>query len=87
MILRHGFVEAPNVTRALAAMMLDDQPVNLARTTFYFGRETILPTGRGEMAHWRKRLFGLMARNANPATAHYGLPPNRIVELGTQVAL
>lgn len=87
MILRHGFVEAPNVTRALATMMLDDQPVNLARTTFYFGRETILPTGRGKMARWRKRLFGLMARNANPATAYYGLPPNRIVELGTQVAL
>jgi KUP system potassium uptake protein len=39
------------------------------------------------MARWRKRLFGLMSRNADPATMFFGLPPNRVVELGTQVAL
>jgi KUP system potassium uptake protein len=37
------------------------------------------------MAHWRKRLFALMARNAQPATDFFGLPPNRVVELGAQI--
>jgi KUP system potassium uptake protein len=87
MILRHGFMSAPNITQALSAIKLGDQPVNLARTSFYFGRETILPTGRGRMAHWRKKLFAIMSRNATPATAYFGVPPNRVVELGTQVAL
>ncbi len=87
MILRHGFMSAPNITQALSAIKLGDQPINLARTSFYFGRETILPTGRGRMARWRKKLFAIMSRNATPATAFFGVPPNRVVELGTQVAL
>ena len=87
MTLRHGFRQSPNVTRALAAMTLGDLPVNLAKTSFYFGRETILATGRGAMAVWRKELFSVMARNAKPATAYFGIPPNRVVELGTQIAL
>jgi KUP system potassium uptake protein len=85
--LRHGFMSAPNITQALSAIKLADQPINLARTSFYFGRETILPTGRGRMARWRKKLFAIMSRNATPATAFFGIPPNRVVELGTQVAL
>ena len=73
--------------KLLAETKLGDHTINLARTSFYFGRETILPTGRGRMARWRKRLFGVMSRNASSATAYYGIPPNRVVELGTQVAL
>ncbi len=87
MVLRHGFMSAPNVTQSLAETKLGDHSINLARTSFYFGRETILPTGRGRMARWRKRLFGVMARNASSATEYFGIPPNRVVELGTQVAL
>ncbi len=87
MVLRHGFLETPNVTQVLKENQLGDKPFDLNRTTFYFGRETILPTGRGKMATWRKKLFGIMARNANPATSFFNIPPNRVVELGTQVAL
>ena len=62
-------------------------PVELARTSFYLGRETILPSGSGKMAQWRKRLFGLMSRNAEQATSFFGLPPNRVVELGAEIEL
>ena len=58
--------------------MLDD-------TSFYLGRETLLPSGRSGMARWRKSLFVLMSRNAPTATTFFGLPPNRVVELGTQI--
>ena len=74
-------------------------PVRLATTTFYLGRETliIMPStkralstdgnaaeGR-RMARWRKKLFVLMTRNAQSATAYFNLPPNRVVELGAQI--
>ena len=39
------------------------------------------------MARWRKMLFAFLSRNARPATAFFGLPPNRVVELGTQIEL
>ena len=74
-------------------------PVKLANTTFYLGRETLIATphsktrqgidGAGmegrRMGRWRKKLFILMTRNAQSATAYFGLPPNRVVELGAQI--
>jgi len=56
-------------------------------TSYYLGRETLLPTGRSTMASWRKRLFIVMARNAQTASAFFGLPPNRVVEMGAQIQL
>ena len=41
--------------------------------------------GFGRMSRWRKKLFILMTRNARSATAFFGLPPNRVVELGAQI--
>ena len=58
-----------------------------AGPSYYLGRETLLPTGRSRMARWRKQLFAFISRNARPATAYFGLPPNRVVELGMQVDL
>jgi len=72
-------------------------PVTLADTTYYLGRETLIATpnrpaaGDGaalegrRLGRWRKQLFILMARNAQSATAYFGLPPNRVVELGAQI--
>jgi KUP system potassium uptake protein len=75
--------------------------MKLMETTFYLGRETLIATSakrRGppppsdgttptvpRMASWRKKLFILMTRNARSATAFFGLPPNRVVELGAQI--
>jgi KUP system potassium uptake protein len=58
-----------------------------ADTSYYLGRETLLTTGRSQMSRWRKALFAYMSRNARPATAYFGIPPNRVVELGTQIEL
>jgi KUP system potassium uptake protein len=53
-------------------------------TTFFLGRETLLPTGNSGIAAWRKRLFAFLSRNAPPATAYFSIPPNRVIELGAQ---
>jgi KUP system potassium uptake protein len=62
-------------------------PVDLLDVTYYFGHETALTTGPSTMAPWRKRLFVLMSRNAQSATAFFKIPPNRVVELGAQIEL
>ena len=54
-------------------------------TSFYLGRETLLPTGNSRLSSWRKGLFIVMARNAQPATAYFRLPANRVLELGAQI--
>ena len=56
-------------------------------TSFFLGRETIIPRMTSEMSFWREKIFIAMFRNAGSAASFFGLPPNRVVELGTQVVL
>jgi KUP system potassium uptake protein len=57
-------------------------------TSFYLGRETLLPSSKGGgMARWRKTLFFFMSRNARTATDYFQIPPGRVVELGMQLDL
>ncbi len=82
---RYGFMETPNAPRALARSEPLRDVCRPAETTYYLGRQTLLPTGGSGLARWRKKLFEFMARNALRATAYFRLPPNRVVELGAQV--
>jgi KUP system potassium uptake protein len=54
-------------------------------TTFFLGRERIEVTERAGMAIWREHLFALMARNASDPTAHFGIPPDQAVDVGTHI--
>jgi KUP system potassium uptake protein len=83
--LRYGFMEQPNIPRDLHSCPV--LTLDVARTSYYLGRETLLTSGNSKMARWRKWLFAFTARNARPATAYFGLPANRVVELGMQIDL
>ncbi|MGH7702773.1 MAG: KUP/HAK/KT family potassium transporter, partial [Gemmatimonadales bacterium] len=93
---RYGFMETPDVPAMLSALESKGLVVKPMETTFYLGRETLIPTRSvrqgGNQSHraaglplWRRKLFAVMARNAPSATAFFGLPPNRVVELGAQI--
>jgi KUP system potassium uptake protein len=82
---RYGFMESPDIPGLLAALNGRGVTVKPLETSFYLGRETLLPTGNSRMSYWRKKLFIVMARNAQSATAFFNLPPNRVVELGAQI--
>ncbi len=89
-LVRHGFADDVNIPRALDRIDEPGLKLKLQETTFFLGRERILATKDREedgMALWRDRLFGIMARNERRATDFFGLPPNRVVELGAQVEL
>ncbi|AUX21123.1 potassium transporter Kup [Sorangium cellulosum] len=83
----YGFMQTPNAPSALEACARHGLHIDLGRTSYYLGRETLLTTGRSKMSRWRKALFAFISRNARPATAYFGLPPNRVVELGMQIDL
>ena len=86
--LKYGFMQTPNVPLALRlAKEKAGLDVDLDDVSFFLGRETLLVTGKSKMARWRKKIFSLMSKNARPATAFFGIPPNRVVEMGTQIEL
>jgi KUP system potassium uptake protein len=83
-----GFAQTPNVPEILDQCRAFKLLPSLSRDISYFlGRETLVLTGKSAMAPWRKKLFAFLSRNAQSATAFFGIPPNRVVELGTQVEL
>ena len=86
-VARCGFAETPNVPKMIKQCRSRGLTVKLADTSYYLGRETLLTSGKTQMSGWRKALFTFLSRNARPATAFFGLPPNRVVELGMQVQL
>lgn len=83
----YGFMESPNVIESLTLCNQRGLPVDPLTASFYLGRETLLTTGRSSMAQWRKVLFSILSRNARPANMFFNIPPNRVVELGTQIEL
>jgi KUP system potassium uptake protein len=87
LIARYGFVEEPNVPEALELARAQGLETSLADTTFFLGKETLIATRRPGMALWREKLFILMSRNAQRATAFFRIPTERVVELGLQVEL
>jgi KUP system potassium uptake protein len=82
---KYGFMQTPNVPEILALAAERGITAKPSETTFYLGRENLIPTGNKPLARWRKRLFIFMQRNARPATEFFGIPPNRVVELGAQM--
>jgi KUP system potassium uptake protein len=87
-ILAHyGFMETPNVPAILHYVERDGLEYKPMETTFFLGRETLVLSRSRGMTYWRRRLFALLSRNAQRATLHYGIPPNRAIEIGAQVEM
>jgi KUP system potassium uptake protein len=85
-IARYGFMETPNVPEILE--YCEESGIEHLRPheiSFFLGRERLIHTGTARMARWRKKLFGVMSRNAQGATEFFQIPPNRVVELGAQI--
>jgi KUP system potassium uptake protein len=83
--VNYGFMEQPNLPRALDDCAVKQLRFNLMDTSFFIGRFTIVPKRK---AQWRKvetKIFETMHRNALPPTEFFRIPPNRVIELGTQV--
>ena len=87
MVMHYGFMEDPDVPRDLKGVKHPELKLPPMDTTYFLGRETLIASKRPGMALWREQLFAIMSRNARTATSFFGLPPNRVVELGAQIEL
>lgn len=89
-ILHYGFMQSPNIPVALRLCadfeLLPD--LNVDEVVYYVGRATLIPSDKVPgMALWRERFFAFMSRNALNVSAFYGIPPERVVELGIQIEI
>jgi KUP system potassium uptake protein len=86
-VLRFGFMETPNVPKALAVARQLGWRFDIMSTSFFLSRRTLRPAARSGMPRWQDRLFIMIARGANDATDYFQIPTDRVVEVGTQVAV
>ena len=86
-LLRFGFMETPNVPRALAIARKLGWQFDIMSTSFFLSRRSLKPAVRSGMPRWQDRLFIMLTRMANDATDYFQIPTGRVVEVGTQVTI
>jgi KUP system potassium uptake protein len=85
--INFGFSESPDVPRALAKVQIPGFENDPMKTTYFVGREAIVAGKKGGMLRWRKDLFIFLFNNAVSPTHFFSLPPDRVVEIGSQTQL
>jgi KUP system potassium uptake protein len=85
--LRFGYMEQPNVPKALAVARKLGWQFDIMSTSFFLSRRALKPAARSGMPRWQDRLFISLARTANDATDYFQIPTGRVVEIGTQVTI
>jgi len=83
----YGFTDDPDIPAALERCAEVGLKFQMMETSFFLGRETLVSRVASGMPRWREKLFIVMFRNAGSAADYFHIPPNRVVELGTQVEL
>jgi KUP system potassium uptake protein len=86
-IASYGFMETPSIPKILESCRRKDLNVDIGATSFFLSRRSLRPTTRSEMPRWQERLFIWLARTAEDATTYFKIPTDRVVEVGTQVAI
>jgi len=86
-VASYGFMETPRVPEIIEMLNEQGLDIDIYATSFYLGRESLLTTGPTKMAAWRKGLFAFLSRNAWNVSTFFGIPPGRVVELGSQVEI
>jgi KUP system potassium uptake protein len=86
-LLRFGFMDRPNVPRALAIARKLGWTFDIMSTSFFLSRRALKPAARSGMPRWQDHLFIMLARMANDATDYFQIPSERVVEVGTQVTI
>jgi KUP system potassium uptake protein len=85
--LRFGFMETPNVPRALGIARKLGWHFDIMSTSFFLSRRALKPQARAGISRWEDRLFIALARSANDASDFFHIPTGRVVEVGTQVTV
>ena len=85
-ILRYGFMESPNIPKALEDLT-EQLNVRVTQASYFLGREVLVPGMAPKLSWWRRTLFLVMARNAVPATEFFRIPSDRVVELGVRITI
>jgi KUP system potassium uptake protein len=85
--IAYGFMETPNVPKALGVCRKQGLKFDIMSTSFFLGRRSVVPSAQSGMPLWQDKLFIFLMKNAANPTDFFHIPPGRVVELGAQVTV
>jgi KUP system potassium uptake protein len=86
-IVKYGFMESPNIPRALTLCRKQGLKFDIMSTSFFLGRRSVVPSAQSGMPLWQDKIFIFLMKNAANPTDFFKIPPGRVVELGAQVTV
>jgi KUP system potassium uptake protein len=87
LVASFGFMETPNVPKILRLARKAGHRLDLMSTSFFLSRRNVRASRHGGMPLWQDRLFIALARNADDASHYFGLPTDRVIEVGSQITV
>ena len=87
LIIHYGFMETPNVPKALGVCRKQGVKFDIMSTSFFLGRRSVVPSAQSGMPLWQDKVFIFLLKNATNPTEFFKIPAGRVVELGAQVSV
>jgi KUP system potassium uptake protein len=78
-------METPDLPSVLRTVTIAGQTIDPMQVSYFLGKELLVISNTIAMRNWRKRIFAFLSRNATGASSFFKLPPNRVVEFGSQI--
>jgi KUP system potassium uptake protein len=86
-VVRYGFMESPNIPKALSLCRKYGLKFDIMATSFFLGRRSVVASAQSGMPLWQDKVFIFLMKNAANPTEFFRIPPGRVVELGAQVTV
>lgn len=86
-VLHYGYMDKTDVPKGLDLIADKDITINQEEVSYFVGRETLIVNGKMKMPRWRESIFALLSRNSQRATRFFNLPPEQVVEVGSNVEI
>ena len=83
--VRYGFMDIPDIPKALASCQLPGVAIDPFTTSYFISRDTVVPSSSGKMMRWRESVFRLLSRNAGSVVEYFNIPDNSVIELGSRI--
>ena len=87
LVINYGFMETPNVPKALGVCRKQGLRFDIMATSFFLGRRSVVPAAQAAMPLWQDKLFIFLLKNGANPTEFFKIPAGRVVELGAQVSI
>jgi KUP system potassium uptake protein len=83
--VRYGFMDVPDIPKALASCQLPGVTIDTFTTSYFISRDKVVPSSGGKMMRWRESVFRLLSRNAGSVVEYFNIPDNSVIELGSRI--